>query len=138
MKINELLEDDKYLAIVNSSGWPPTRLLTMANKAEYLYGLIHQELVYRRESAITSFGKGLEHLGICTLIQKNYFVMKPAFVHVSKKLSGEDFANLISSNCRPPLGRQRLQTYQWFLQYVRDRDTAGMCMHVVCFLLIIQ
>ena len=66
MEINELLENDKYFH--GYSGWPPTRLLTMANKAEYLDGLIHQELVYRRESVITSFGKGVEHLGICTLI----------------------------------------------------------------------
>ena len=65
----EINENDKYFH--GYSGWSPTRLLTMANKAEYLEyldGLIHQELVYRRESAITSFGKGVEHLGICTLI----------------------------------------------------------------------
>ena len=59
------------MAIVNSSGWPITRQLNLKNRAEFLEGLIHQELIVKRERMITAFGQGLEHLGVLSLVRSN-------------------------------------------------------------------
>ena len=123
-EIDELLDEDRYLAIVNACGWPPTKLLTPKNKAEFLNGLIYQEVVTKREPAIAAFGKGLELLGVLTLLRQHQQVMRGALVYYPNKLSAQEFCNLVKS--RPPLGRQKLQIYRWFLDYVHDRDTDGM------------
>ena len=120
-EINQLLDEDRYLAIVNSSGWPPTKMLTLTNKAEFLNGLIHQELVSNREAAITSFGRGLELLGMLTMIRQHEGEMKSAFVYSSSRLTADDFCGLVKS--KPPItSTKRRQAYQWFLEYIRNRD----------------
>ena len=43
--IDKLLDEDRYMAVVNSSGWPPTKKITVINKTEFLDGLIRQELI---------------------------------------------------------------------------------------------
>ena len=71
------------MSIANSSGWPPTRRITPASKAKYLEGLIlNQEVIDKREMQITAFGKGLEQLGLLTLIRKHPETLRPVFVHM--------------------------------------------------------
>lgn len=119
-EIDELLDQDQYLAVVNSSGWPPTKMLTLKNKAEFLDGLV---LVSKREPAIAAFGKGLELLGVLTLLRQHHETMKAALVYSPTKLSAQEFCNLIQS--KSPLGHQKLQVYRLFIDYVHDRDTTG-------------
>ena len=33
--IDAILDEDKYIAIVNSMGWPPTKMITPASKVEF-------------------------------------------------------------------------------------------------------
>jgi hypothetical protein len=77
--INKLLDQDKYIGILNSSGWPTTRILSPENKAEFMQELIVQELITKRAKVINAFCRGLEILGVLTLIRKHP-CMKGAFV----------------------------------------------------------
>lgn len=119
------MNEEKYLAIINSSGWPPTKMLTPQNKAEFLSGLIQQELVVKRECAILAFGRGLELLKMLSIIRHHDVELRDAFVYnCTKKLTAETLISLI--HAKPPIGRKRRRTYYWFLDYIRDRDSVGM------------
>lgn len=127
--IDSLIDEDKYLAIINSSGWPPTKVLTPRNKAEFMNRLIQQELVSKRDAAISAFGRGLELLGILTIIRQHEATMKGAFVYSpSKKLTSEIFLSLIDS--KPPIGRQKRQVHQCFMEYIRERDSVGTLSYI--------
>lgn len=130
-EIDEILDEHRYMAIVNASGWPTTKMLTPSNKAEFLSGLIQQEVVYKRDSAIAAFGRGLELLSLLTLIRQHPEELRDALVYSSKKISSEDLYKLIIS--KPPLGGQRLQAYRWFMEYIWSRDAIGM-LQIICIL----
>ena len=122
-----LLDKDKYLAIVNSSGWPINKRLTINSRAEFLEGLIHQELIVKRERMITAFGQGLEHLGVLSLIRSNWKTLKSVLVYDPKmQLSAEIFIHQIGSKPPPVDSERELQTYKWFLEYVKCRDAEGI------------
>ena len=88
------------MAIINTSGWPPTRAITPGSKAKFLERLINQEVIEKRESQITAFGKGLDQLGLLTLIRKHPETMKPVFVQSTTNvtsITAETFLGLVSS-----------------------------------------
>ena len=130
------------MAIVNASGWPMTKMITVINKTEFLEGLINQEVVVKRDLQISAFGKGLEQLGVLSLIRKHPDVLKAAFVcstTTQKSISAEDFLNLVSSG--PPTNGHdhELKAYEWFITFIKSKDTQGndnvmiLCMRVcVC------
>ena len=66
---------------------------------------------------INSFGRGLELLGVLTLIRTHWAKMKEFFVfnHEKHQLTASKFIHLIGSN--PPTKEQELQAYEWFLEY---------------------
>ena len=57
------------MAMVNSSGWPVTRRLTVANKAEFLHWFIKDELVGKCQAMLDALGQGLELLGFLSLLR---------------------------------------------------------------------
>lgn len=122
--IDQLLDQDKYIAIVNSSGWPTTKMLRPTNKAEFLDGLIRQELIIRRGKAIDAFGRGLEMLGLQSLIRRHSEEVKRAFVSHETCLTPDMLLNLIP--LKTPQHMLDVQAYRWFLLYIGDRDTTGM------------
>ena len=122
--INQLLDEDKYMAIVNASGWPTTKMITLINKAEFLEGLIIHEVINKRDMQITAFGKGLEQLGLLTLIRNHPETLKPVFVHKSKaSITAEGFLDLLSSS--RPNDANHLRVYEWFVNFIKSRDTEG-------------
>ena len=123
-EIKNLLDQDKYLAVVNSCGWPPEKFITLANRIELINGLIEQELVHKRERVIAAFGRGLEALGMLALIREHPCEFKQAFVFQKQPLTAKMFTGLVIS--KPPLGKRKLRLYQWFMQYIQDRGSTGM------------
>ena len=120
--INHLLDEEKYMAIVNASGWPTTKMITVINKAEFLEGLINQEIVNKRDVQIAAFGKGLEQLGILTLIRSHPETLRPVFVHkcTEATITAEDFLGLIS--CSHP---DNATMCKWFINFLKSGDTGG-------------
>ena len=82
-----------YLAIVNSSGWPTTKVITLSNKTELISGLVLQEVVLKREAQLQSFRKGLDYLGVLQLLQMSPLTLKPVLVYEERPLSADDFIN---------------------------------------------
>ena len=50
--INDIIDDPRYMAIVNSSGWPTTKSITTASKSEFLQQLTLNEVILKRQHAI--------------------------------------------------------------------------------------
>ena len=122
--IDGLFGEDRYMAILNSSGWQTTKRLTPSNKSEFLDGLVRQELLVKREPQINAFGRGLEMLGVLTLIRQHWKEMRDSFVFCKNRiLTAEVFLNAIVG-IAPAEGMKKI-TYDWFIKYVKDRDTLG-------------
>ena len=61
--INHLLDEEKYMAIVNASGWPTTKMITVINKAEFLRVLSIKKLSTRGMYKSQLLAKVLSSLG---------------------------------------------------------------------------
>ena len=120
VELDDLLDEERFSAIVNASGWPTTKRLTIRNKAEFLDGLVNQELLLKRGTQISAFGRGLEFLGVLSAIRSHWEELKPAFVHTETMLTAEVFCCAIKS---PPPSRK---TYDWFIQHLKECDICGM------------
>ena len=42
-EIDDTIDNPRYLALVNSSGWPTNRCITMLSKSAFVHGLTVQE-----------------------------------------------------------------------------------------------
>lgn len=129
--IQKLLDEDKYMAVVNNAGWPPEKHVTLANRIELMNGIIEQELVHKRERVIAAFGRGLEVLGLRTLMCQHPQEFRCVFVYQNQPLTAKTFTGLIVS--KPPLGKRKLRVYQWFMQYIQDRESTGMCVYTLVY-----
>ena len=98
-ELDAVLDEDKYIAIVNSSGWPGTKVITLTNKTEFVNCLVWQQIVSSREEAVIAFGHGLELVGLHTLIRRNWKELKQLFVKTEEqKLSANNFFEAYSQS----------------------------------------
>ena len=116
-----MIDDPRFMAILNSSGWPVTRCVSLASKSELLQQLIFNEVVQKRQQAIHSVCRGLDQLKVVKLLRGNADIMKPVFLFdPTLQLTPDILCNNIST---PKPSDERLkQVYEWFLDYVRARD----------------
>ena len=105
------------MAIVNSSGWPTTKCITTISKSEFLQQLILNEVVLKRQHAVQALCRGLDHLNVAKLLQKNCDLMEPVFLcDGNRPLTAEMLICLIST---PKPEEERFgKVYDWFLQYL--------------------
>ena len=117
--INDVIDDPRYMAIVNSSGWPTTKCITTISKSEFLQQLILNEVVLKRQHAIQALCRGLDHLNVAKLLQKNCDLMQPVFLcDANRPLTAEMLIRLIST---PKPEEERFgEVYDWFLQYLTE------------------
>ena len=112
---------DNAIPIINSSGWPITKLINSRTKAEFIQRLIYHEVVGKRLSAINSFCVGLSKLGVLGLIRSNAALFKPVFVFNSTPLTTDIILDLMQCdededhdyNARP---------LNFFVSYMRDKE----------------
>ena len=113
------------MGVINGSGWPTTKCLTLTNKAEFLNGLINQELLIKRRVQISAFGRGLELLGLLSCVRGHCEAMRDVFVHnPTSVIHAKDIFDMIESN--RPFCDVKARAYVWFMDYIKDRDTSGM------------
>ncbi len=118
--IDLLLDILENMAVINASGWPPTKLIGMTNKSSLLQGLIFDELITKRQSQITAIRKGLASLGILRLCRTYPHLMKELFVYSFRPFGAAELMALIA----PPdtTTEQSRQAWEWFKQYVQARE----------------
>lgn len=105
------------MAVINSTGWPITKRLTPVNKAEFLDGLIKEEILLKRQTMISAFGRGMQQLGVLSLIRNHFDELKDTFVfNASQQLTPSKFIGLIESKVPDKSCERRV--YKWFLQYI--------------------
>lgn len=107
------------MAILNSSGWPVTRCVTLTSKAELLQQLIFSEVVLKRQQYIRSLCRGLDHLNIMKLMRGNKDLMKSVLVYNTDQLLTPDI--LCNNIATPKPSEEHLKPiYEWFLEYIRS------------------
>ena len=119
--INDIIDDPRYMAIVNSSGWPTTKCITTISKSEFLQQLVLNEVIMKRQHAIKALCRGLDRLNVAKLIQDNSELMQPVFLcDANRPLTAEALVRLIST---PKPADERLkEVYGWFIQYLTESN----------------
>ena len=115
-EVSILLDNDSFLAIVNTSKWPPNQCITMATKHSLCQCLILEEVLDKRAKNIVSFSKGLDIGHLLPLIKRFLVQFEEIFVHRDTPLTANKLISLIGTQC--PDDHQHRVMYNWFLEYV--------------------
>lgn len=67
--------------------------------------------------------KGLERLGLVTLLRKHPKELKELFVYSPKALDAETFVTLMEVPSIPEADICQVQAYKWFLEYIKERQS---------------
>ena len=108
------------MSIINSSGWPVTQQITLANKTALLQGLIFDEVIAKRQDHIAAFQKGLEKLKVMALVRKHPQQMRKLFVYSDEILDADQLLSLIEAPLTTPVTHQ---TWVWCKEYIVERST---------------
>lgn len=100
--IDSILEESENMSIINSSGWPVTQQITLANKTALLQGLIFDEVIAKRQDHIAAFQKGLEKLKVMALVIKHPQQMRKLFVYSDEILDADQLLSLIETPLTTP------------------------------------
>ena len=120
--INEIIDDPRFNGVLNSSGWPMTKCIKLSTKSEFLQCLIFNEVVQKRQLAVQSFCKGLDHLNVHKLLKQHKDVLRPAFLYDHQAtLTSDTFIDLISTP--RPSHEISAKIYDWFVEYIRESHT---------------
>ena len=123
-EINNIVDDPSYLSIVNSSGWPASRCITMQSKSAFLHGLIVSEFS-KRIPLIKSFAKDLNVLKVFDAVTRNPDQMRHVFVHNEDEvLTSQKFIGAIKS--RRPTDEVKRQVFDWFMEYIQMKGSQGI------------
>ena len=93
--LNDIIDSPAYSGIINSCGWPITKMITVHSRAEFIHRLIYHEVVGKRSCAVSAFKEGMSILGMCEAIRKNKEIMKPLFVYYDSPLTADTILKLI-------------------------------------------
>lgn len=118
--IDSILEESENMSIINSSGWPVTQQITLANKTALLQGLIFDEVIAKRQDHIAAFQKGLEKLKVMALVIKHPQQMRKLFVYSDEILDADQLLSLIETPLTTPVTHQ---TWVWCKEYIVERST---------------
>lgn len=120
---SEAIDDivDENIAIINQSGWDPTAVITVSNKAEIIQGLLLDEVITKREQNIRALTRGMDHFGILSLLLKYPDKFAELFTHTERNLTAEDLKKMIILS-NPPKTQAESSAYQYFLDYLDARE----------------
>ena len=66
--LDEILNNPANFSIINSCGWPITKVISLSTKTEFIHRLVYHEVIGKRLPAIFAFKKGLSILNIADLL----------------------------------------------------------------------
>ena len=128
--INNIVDEPKYLSLVNCSGWNPTKCINNNSKHEFLYLLIKEEVILKRITSMDALINGLERLGVVTLLRTHPQVFKELFTYNARPLTASGFVSLMTPCSLSDMPMDHIQAYKWFLEYLKARETCKLCMHI--------
>ena len=124
--MDAVLDEEKYMSIINASGWDLTKKVTQVTKNNLVQGLIVEEVIGKRERRMCAMKNGLEWAGFLDLIRQYPEKMRPLLVHCGSELTYNQFQALIYS--APPSQPVERRAYEWFFEYIAQcaQESAGM------------
>ncbi len=60
-QINAIIDQQKFLSIINSSSWPTTKVIDCSSKYQLLQHLVECEVYQKRQMSMICLAKGLDH-----------------------------------------------------------------------------
>lgn len=94
-------------------------MITVENKGCLVHELIFKELIRRRRDQLDSFCKGLQVLGLLSVLKMHRKVANHILCYKLLEISADQFISFLKSN---PSSHAERQAYQWFLDYVASAD----------------
>lgn len=107
-----------------------TREIVPRNKSELLLILINDQVIKKRQSAMQAFFKGLENLGLGSMIEGNAMLRSVLLAQSTEQLSADSFLQLVSTK-RPLMGsdgesdlERKCRVFDWFMDYIKERENS--------------
>lgn len=123
-ELDQLLEDEKFMIIINSSRWPVTKPINIESKMDLLNCLVTEELIYKRLHNIEALRKGLSYLGFLDFCHRHMLVAKFLFIYESQPLHADQFTSLLESHSKVSLTSEEETALNYFYEYITHRETA--------------
>ena len=117
--IDLLLNEPKYMALVDSSRWSATTAINVSMKSSLIQGLIVEEVIGKRRGQMENLRKGLAKFGsMLSICQRYPQKCKTLFVYSEREVLYTDFLKLMA----PIHDDRHSEVLQWFRDYLKARE----------------
>lgn len=120
MQIDVILDDDKYMSIINSSNWPTTRVINCTTKYELLQHVIENEVFHKRRIAMSCVARGLDRFGLKALIKHNMKQLVDHIVTARESLRAETLLSIMK--CETDGEERHERALDFFKTYLHARE----------------
>ena len=104
------------MMILNNSRWSIIEAIDKTNKDAFLQQLIMEEVVIRREANLKAFRRGMNMLGITSIIEKYPHLVRPLMIAEEHSITAAQFKCLIESE--RPSDSDQGQAYDMFMEFI--------------------
>ena len=122
-EVNKLLDEKHYLALVNASGWPTSRVVDLNSRNDLLQQLLVNEVITNRVKQMQLFRQGLQILGFHQLVLLYPKKYEELFLYQQSPFTGKKFLELVTSP--EPEQQSQKTAYQYFVEYTTDLPQTG-------------
>lgn len=129
-ELDDVLDNQAFHHLINTSGWPTSKLISMTSKMEFIHCLIVNEVVHKRSAATMAFRQGLSVLRMDEAFKKDAKALRSLLVYSDCTLSSTTILNLI--NWEEENTEEKRRARRFFEGYLKDKENDGI---VRCFLL---
>ncbi|XP_028412592.1 uncharacterized protein LOC114535489 [Dendronephthya gigantea] len=127
-ELSNLLDEPRFSSIVDRSGWPVGRVLSIKSRVDFISQILIEELYDKRLPSLISFKEGLDHFGLIKFIQMSPDTWKPFFVandgSQEISLTAKKFLSLVQSD---PKSDEEKITYSYFGDFLEKHENTSEC-----------
>ncbi len=122
-EVNTLLDEAQYMALVNASGWPTSKVVDVNSKNDLLQQLLVNEVIRNRAKQMQLFRRGLKILGFHQLVLLYPNKSEVLFLYQQSPFTGKQFLELVTSP--EPEQQSEKTAYQYFIEYAANLPQTG-------------
>ncbi len=121
--LDEIIDYPAAVPLINSCGWPPTKVITLSSKNELIHCLVHHEVIQRRSPAISAFREGLSVLGLCSAFKESTRALRPLLVYTPVALTANQIKGMVEWE-EGSLTEEQKRSQVFFNQYLEQKESS--------------
>ncbi len=118
-EIDTIVDEQKYLAIINSSNWPTTKVINTSTKYQLMQHLLECEVYQKRQMAMACLAKGFQYFNLLPLIKRN---VQAIIEHVKGATKPSVQKILSAITCEMTGNESREKAFGFFKSYIKAKD----------------